>query len=266
MKSMNFIYPICSSSKGNAIYAGTQESGILFDCGIGIRSLTSALKLHDISLSAIQAVFVTHEHSDHIKELYKLSETISVSIYGNVATLKELIAKNAVGSKAKLKEINKKPAIVEDMELSAFRTSHDSVDSMGYRLTFNDGKRFALSTDLGYVSEEVDSQISESDFVFIESNYDENMLLNGCYPWFLKQRIQGERGHLSNCDCAEEIHRLVSRGVKHFMLGHLSEENNRPEIALETSVSRLVSDGMKLNSDFTLSVAPRMTIGKVVEL
>lgn len=127
----------------------------------------------------------------HIKGLYKLSETISVSIYGNVATLKELIAKNAVGSKAKLKEINKKPAIVEDMELSAFRTSHDSVDSMGYRLTFNDGKRFALSTDLGYVSEEVDSQISESDFVFIESNYDENMLLNGCYPWFLKQRIPG---------------------------------------------------------------------------
>ena len=177
-----------------------------------------------------------------------------------------MIAKNAVGSKAKLKEINKKPAIVEDMELSAFRTSHDSVDSMGYRLTFNNGKRFALSTDLGYVSEEVDSQISESNFVFIESNYDENMLLNGCYPWFLKQRIQGERGHLSNCDCAEEIHRLVSRGVKHFMLGHLSEENNRPEIALETSVSRLVSDGMKLNSDFTLSVAPRMTIGKVVEL
>ncbi len=266
MKETKFIYPICSSSKGNAIYAGTRESGILFDCGIGIRSLTSALKLRDISLSAIQAVFVTHEHSDHIKGLFKLSEAIPISVYGNVATLKELIAKNAIGSKAKLKEINKKPAIVEDMELVSFRTSHDSADSMGYRLTFENGKRFALSTDLGYVSEEVDCHISQSDLLLIESNYDDELLRNGSYPWFLKQRIQGERGHLSNDACAEELARLVKSGVRHFVLGHLSEENNRPELALQTSMARLVAEGMKPDSDFTLSVAPPRTLGKVVEL
>ena len=263
---MNIIYPLCSSSKGNAVYVGTRTEGLLFDCGIGIRNLAGALKLQDIPLSAIKAVFVTHEHSDHIKGLCKLSEAIPVSIYGNVPTLKELIGKKAVGPRARLKEIDKKRTSLCEMEVSCFRTSHDSADSMGYHVTFADGKRFCLCTDLGYVTEEADACLQESDFIFIESNYDRDMLLNGSYPWFLKQRIQSEKGHLSNADCAAELRRLAERGVSQFMLGHLSEENNSPEIALAASVSVLTESGMKYGSDYTISVAPRMTTGKAVVL
>ena len=263
---MNIIYPLCSSSKGNAIYAGSRTEGVLFDCGIGIRNLAGALKLQNIPLSAVKAVFVTHEHSDHIKGLCKLSETIPVSIYGNVPTLKELIGKKAVGPKARLKEIDRKPVSLYEMEFTCFRTSHDSADSMGYRVTFPDGKRFCLCTDLGYVTKEADAHLHESDFIFIESNYDKDMLLNGSYPRFLKQRILSEKGHLSNADCAAELLRLAKCGVRKFMLGHLSEENNRPEVALAASVSLLSEDGVKFGSDYTISVAPRMTAGKAVLL
>lgn len=263
---MNIIYPICSSSKGNAIYVGSRTEGVLFDCGIGIRNLTNALKLQELPLSAVKAVFVTHEHSDHIKGLCKLSETIPVSIYGNVPTLKELIGKRAVGSKGRLKEIDQKPVSLYGMEISCFRTSHDSADSMGYHVVFPDGKRFCLCTDLGYVTEAADKQLQESDFIFIESNYDRDMLVNGRYPWFLKQRILSETGHLSNADCAAELLRLAERGVRQFMLGHLSEENNRPEVALAASVGRLTEAGVKFGSDYTISVAPRMTVGKAVSL
>lgn len=263
---MHLIYPICSSSKGNATYIGTRKQGVLIDCGIGVRNLTNALKLNDIPLSAVQAVFVTHEHSDHIKGLARLGETIPLAVYGNVPTLREVIAKNAVGSLAKLKEIDKKPTTVCDMEIRPFHTSHDSADSMGYHVTFPDGKRFCLCTDLGAISETVAENLQDSDLVLLESNYDENLLLHGNYPPYLKERIRSGRGHLSNADCAAELKLLLNAGVQHFLLGHLSEENNRPELALSASAAALTACGARLDSDCTLSVAPRMTVGKAVEL
>ena len=263
---MNFIYPICSSSKGNATYIGSREYGILIDCGIGIRSLSNALKLNNIPLSAIQAVFVTHEHGDHIKGLSKLGENIPFTLYGNVPTLREVIDRGGVGSKVKLKEINRKPATVCDMLVQPFHTSHDSADSMGYHVTLPNGKRFCLCTDLGYVSEEVSSHLKNSDFVLLESNYEESLLLNGSYPPYLKERIRGRQGHLSNADCSAALKRLLETGVCHFMLGHLSEENNRPELALSVSATALTEAGAKIGTDCSLAVAPRMTVGKVVEL
>ncbi len=263
---MNIIYPLCSSSKGNALYVGTRSEGALIDCGIGIRKLASALKLQDISPSAIKAVFITHEHSDHIKGLAKLTEAAPITVYGNVPTLRELIEKQAVSPKTKLKEIDRKPASVSEMEFTCFRTSHDSVDSMGYHVTFSSGKRFCLCTDLGYITKEADSFLHESDFAFIESNYDPELLENGSYPPFLKERIRGKKGHLSNVACAAALRRLAEHGVRQFMLGHLSEENNRPTVALQTAINALSDAGMKFDSDYTLSVAPVTTIGKAVLL
>ena len=263
---MYFIYPVCSSSKGNAVYVGSRENGILFDCGIGIRNLTNALKLQNIALSAVKAVFITHEHSDHIKGLSKLSEKIPAPVYGNVPTLREIIAKRAVCPGAKLKEIDQKAAEVCDFLVRPFRTSHDSVDSMGYHVTLPNGKRFCLATDLGYVSEDVDCSLCDSDIVLIESNYEEELLLNGSYPWYLKERIQGDHGHLSNRACAAEVSRLAQSGVSRFILGHLSEENNRPEIALAASAAALADCGVIAGKDCVLTVAPKMTTGKAVEI
>ncbi len=263
---MNLIYPIGSSSKGNAVFVGTPEQGILFDCGVGIRVLQNALKLQHIPLTAVRAVFVTHEHSDHIKGLCKLSENIPVSIYSNVPTLQELIMKKAISAKSKLKEISQRPAEVCGMEITPFRTSHDSVDSMGYHVTFADGKRFCLCTDLGYVSQDVAAHLQNSDIVLLESNYEEELLVHGSYPPFLKDRIRGDRGHLSNADCAAAVNRLAQAGVRSFILGHLSEENNRPELALAASAAVLAQSGARIGTDCSLWVAPRMTNGKAVQL
>ena len=263
---MYLIYPVCSSSKGNAVYVGSRESGILLDCGIGIRGLTNALKLQSIALSAIKAVFVTHEHSDHIKGLAKLGENIPIAVYGNVPTLRELIAKSAVRPGMRLKEIDRKAAEVCGLSVRPFRTSHDSADSMGYHVTFPNGKRVCLSTDLGYVSKEVDRNLCDSDVVMLESNYEEEMLINGSYPQFLKERIQSDRGHLSNRDCAAETVRLAQTGIDRFILGHLSEENNRPETALAVSANALAAGGIMPGRDCMLTIAPKMTAGKAVDL
>lgn len=263
---MSFIYPICSSSKGNATYIGDQKQGILIDCGLSARGLTNALKLNNIPLSAIQAVFVTHEHGDHIKGLSRLGEIIPFTMYGNVPTLRAIIDKGCVGSKVKLKEINQKPTEVLGMEFRPFHTSHDSADSMGYHITLENGKRFCLCTDLGYISTEVSKNLKNSDFVLLESNYEEELLINGRYQPYLKERIRGRRGHLSNADCSTELKALLEAGVSQFMLGHLSEENNRPELALTVAAAALTSCGATLGSDYSLTIAPRMTTGKAVAL
>ena len=263
---MNLIYPIGGSSKGNAVYVGTPKQGVLFDCGVGIRILQNALKLYQIPLTAVRAVFVTHEHSDHIKGLCRLSENIPMSVYGNIPTLQELIVKRSVGPGTKLKEISRKPASICQMEIRPFHTSHDSADSMGYHVTFADGKRFCLCTDLGYVSEEAAAHLENSDLVLLESNYDEALLQSGSYPPFLKERIRGDRGHLSNAACAREVKRLAEAGVRSFILGHLSEENNRPELALAASAAALAESGAKIGTDCSLWVAPRITNGRAAEL
>ncbi len=263
---MYLVYPICSSSKGNATYIGTRERGILIDCGISARGLTAALKLNDIPLSAIQAVFVTHEHSDHIKGLARLGEMIPFTLYGNVPTLREVIERHCVGSKVRLKEINQKPAEIFGMQVRPFHTSHDSADSMGYHLTLPSGKRFCLCTDLGMVTTEVLSNLKDSDLVLLESNYEEDLLRNGSYPLYLQQRIASPQGHLSNDLCADTITKLLEAGVNQFILGHLSQENNRPELALKRSAEAITAAGGTIGGDCVVSVAPRITVGKAVEL
>lgn len=152
------------------------------------------------------------------------------------------------------------------MEIRAFTTSHDSVHSLGYRIATPDGKQLAVCTDLGVVTPEVHSALTGCQLVMLESNYDREMLRNGGYPAYLKRRIASERGHLCNTDCADELVALAQSGTEHFVLGHLSEENNRPEVAAKTSLDALTGAGFHLERDFTLLTAPRSTTGQFVTL
>lgn len=259
------LYSLCSSSKGNCTYIGTESSGILIDAGMGIRNYRQSMQMAGLNPDGLRAIFVTHEHSDHISGLRRLTECFDVPVYGSKGTLLELLRKEAVSPKTKLYEINRKTACVGGFAVQAFHISHDCAEGLGYTIDVH-GYRLGVCTDLGFVSEEVHDQLCSCNFVLLESNYDQQMLADGRYPAMLKRRIASRSGHLSNQHCAEQLERLVGSGVEHFMLGHLSKENNRPQLALELSVAYLEEHGMHLERDYTLSVAPERNPGRVVEL
>ena len=145
------------------------------------------------------------------------------------------------------------------MLIERINTPHDAAESCCYRVTASDGKSALIATDMGVMLDGVRDAAKRSDFVVLESNHDIEMLKNGIYPFYLKQRILSSKGHLSNAACADELADLVKSGTLRLMLGHLSEQNNTPDLALATAISSLERAGMKFRSDFTLDVAPSET-------
>lgn len=263
---MSFIHSLCSSSKGNSTYIGDKKSGILVDTGIGIRNFASALALNDIDITAVKGIFITHEHTDHVKGLTAILKKINVPVYATRKTLEQLIVKNIVCASNDLNEICKRPVNICDMQISSFATPHDSVHSQGYAIQTPDDKKVCICTDLGEVTDTVYDNLSGSDFVLLESNYDENMLTFGDYPYFLKQRISSNNGHLSNELCSKTLTKLIKNGTTNFMLGHLSEKNNLPQIALEVAIRELLQANAKFDIDYKLCVAPVKSVGKVIEV
>ncbi|MGN0642319.1 MAG: MBL fold metallo-hydrolase [Huintestinicola sp.] len=255
------IYPLFSSSKGNSVYIGSQTSGILIDCGVSFTRLKKALELNGIGLSAIQAVFITHEHSDHTNGLKMLTKKTGVPVYARSLTLDILYDSGMIGSSA---EDMKDHADIGTMKISSFSTSHDAAEPCGYTVEFEDGKKCALCTDLGYVSDEVMAAVQGCEAALIEANYDEEMLRTGIYPAYLKARIRSKVGHLSNKDCGSFAAELVKSGTTRLILGHLSQENNTPSTAYAAVEGRLREEGFSVNKDYLLSCAPVATSGGFV--
>lgn len=263
---MSYIYSLCSSSKGNSTYIGDKKSGVLVDVGISMRALKRSLEFRDIPLSAIKAIFITHEHVDHIKGLCTVGEQLKLPIYGSRDTLLHLIHNNLIPKNAEAIEINRRAKQVAGMNIKAFHTPHDCADSLGFRFELENGKAAGVCTDLGEMTDEVFNGLLGAEAVLLESNYDENMLMFGGYPYFLKQRIKSTNGHLSNADCAINTVRLLQNGTKRFILGHLSENNNTPLLAYTNSLESLTEAGAVIERDFTLTTAAVRTIGDAVEI
>lgn len=258
---MNGIYPLFSSSKGNSIFIGNSESGILVDAGASYKRLGIAMERCKLSLSAIKAVFITHEHSDHVKGLMMLTKKHDLCVYGQGRTLRNLIDSDRIGPRACVSEINDEISI-DNMTVSAFNTPHDTEQSCGYKIKFDDGRSCAVCTDLGCVTKVVDDALLGTDTVLIEANYDEEMILMGSYPPYVKQRIRSDRGHLSNTDSAIQVRRLIENGTRNIILGHLSQENNMPQLAERAVVKRM--DGFVRGSDYNLKIAEVETLGEMV--
>ncbi|MDE6781356.1 MAG: MBL fold metallo-hydrolase [Ruminococcus sp.] len=256
------IYPLFSSSKGNSYFVGTEKGGILIDCGVSFKRLSAALETNRLPLSAVQAVFITHEHSDHVSGLKVLTQKTGIPVYGTKKTLRKLCDEDKISPKSLV--IDMKGIIhCADMEVSCFAISHDAVDPCGYKIHTYDDKYCAVCTDTGYITPETDNALLGCKMVLIESNYDEKMLRRGNYPLYLKQRILSGSGHLSNDDCALQVGKLIKYGTTHIVLGHLSQENNKPSFAFGT-VKNFLDEKYIFNKDYLMGVAPVETQGGAV--
>lgn len=255
------IYPLFSSSKGNSSFLGNPSEGILIDAGVSFKRLCTALSDNSIDIKAVRGVFITHSHSDHVKGLKTLTAKTGIPVFGQRETLSELVKKDMISPCSEIYELDC-PAAIAGMEVKCFDTPHDTVRSCGYHVEFEDGRKCAVCTDLGCVTETVDENICGCDLVLLESNYDPEMLKNGPYPYYLKERILSDNGHLSNSCCAAQAEMLLKSGTTRIILGHLSQENNTPQTAEITVLQRLAA--FKRNVDYILQVAPVETRGEMV--
>ncbi|MBQ6212408.1 MBL fold metallo-hydrolase [Ruminococcus sp. XPD3002] len=256
------IYPLFSSSKGNSTFIGTEQGGILIDCGVSFKRLSAALEVNRIPLSAVQAVFITHEHSDHVTGLKMLTKHTGMPVYGQKRTLQRLCDSDKIAANSPVIDMNGITINCGGCEVRCFNTPHDTIQSCGYRIHTSDDKHCAVCTDLGHITPEVDEALTGCRLVLLEANYDEEMLRNGPYPLYLKERILSCNGHLSNTDSGAQVRKLVTQGTTHIILGHLSQDNNRPYIADKTVESCL--SGMTRGRDYLLGVAPVETQGGAV--
>ena len=235
---------LASGSKGNAAVIINKEQYFLVDMGLSCRELVKRMKEIQLKPEQLSGVFITHEHSDHIKGLATFSKKYAVPIYTSERTLRAILNKE--------KEIKRSGCHIiatnisyNNINVSSFEIPHDAIDPHGY--IFEDmesGCKCCYLTDTGFVTETVRAAVKDAETLVLEANHDVVMLKNGRYPQVLKQRILSTRGHLSN-DSAGMLLTNMSKLPKHIFLAHLSEENNRPQLALET-VQRMLQQAGKV--------------------
>ena len=262
MASFTTLY---SGSSGNCTLIRDGGSCVLVDMGRSCKSTLAALYAQGVSAGDITAIVVTHEHVDHISGLNTFLKHYPTPVYGSQGTLAYLRGHDLVPANAPLQAVQPGQAYrAGALVFSPFRTSHDSADCMGYRFELSDGRCVGVATDLGYVSDEVMDALCGCVLVALESNYDDNMLLSGRYPYHLKSRIRSHMGHLSNDDCAAAAAHLAQAGARHLVLMHLSQDNNLPDIARMTCESALENYGC---TDLCrVMVAPRFETGETIQL
>ena len=244
-----------SSSRGNCTYIGDGRTGILIDCGASAKRVRQALCAVGVEPCAIAAVLITHEHVDHVSGLRVFASAFGTPVFASGGTLAALERDGVLNGKFPADTLPDKGLEISGMFVRPFPLSHDAAQPIGYSVTTSDGKRIAVATDTGVVTESILSGVSGSDLILLESNHDIGMLQNGSYPYAVKRRILSDRGHLCNDACAETAVHLLDSGTMHFWLGHLSAENNMPRLAYQTTLSEMQMIGAKEGTDFTLAVA-----------
>lgn len=256
--------PLFSGSSGNCTYVGTASGGVLVDVGVSARRIETALRQREMDPASIRAIFITHEHSDHIAGLRVLVKRYGIPVYASRGTREYLIAHGDLAPDAAGAALEPGVLALDDMEVTAFHTPHDAAESMGFCFALADDRRVAVATDMGRMTDEVRQAIAGCDLVHIESNHEIPLLENGPYPYFLKQRILSDRGHLSNGACAGELPGLARQGTTRFVLAHLSRENNMPDLAYRAADAALTGAGLRRGSDFLLRVAQPEWEGETV--
>lgn len=253
---INF-HPLYSSSSGNMFHLETKKTSILIDAGVTYKAINEGLKSIDKDVSKISGVIITHEHIDHIKGIPLLCRKHNIPIFacGKTATyISDMLKERNIPADIYRLEYGQ-TCKIKDLDITPFETSHDAISPCGFKIQ-NENTTLGYATDLGYVSNEVFENLMYSDYVVLESNYDNIMLDFGKYPYTTKRRIKSVTGHLSNEDSANAIVRLAKTGNNRFLLGHLSQNNNTEQMAISTINDILIENDINI-SDISINFASK---------
>ena len=253
-----------SGSTGNSSLIQTENTKILIDCGESAKKIVEALNSINIDPSQINAILVTHEHSDHIKGIGVFSKKYNIPVYANIETWNAMKIQKDNIDKKNIKYFNFEKFNIGDISILPFSIPHDASNPCGFNI-FYKNKKISIATDIGHMTTEIVDKLSNSSFILLESNYDPNILQCSSYPYPLKKRISGPNGHLSNDDASQTILHLINHGLNTVMLGHLSKENNFPELAYKTVVEKIIENN--INEDlFKLTVADRYSVSPMIDI
>jgi len=254
-----------SGSSGNSLFVESDNTKILIDCGTSAKKIESALNSINIDITDIDAILVTHEHSDHIQGLGTVSKKHNIPVFANHETW------NAMQNQKSKIDLNNQKLFENDIEFQIgnlqifpFSTPHDAANPCGFNICHGN-KKISIATDLGHIDEKILNHLKDSKFMLLEANYDPEVLKVSKYPYLLKQRIAGPNGHLSNYTAGKTISALMNKNLKEVMLGHLSKENNFPELAYQTVTEELIYNNIDTN-DIKISVASRFNPSKIVKV
>ncbi|MCL2664782.1 MAG: MBL fold metallo-hydrolase [Defluviitaleaceae bacterium] len=255
--------PVASGSSGNCIYAGCGGTHILIDAGISGSRVEKGLSF--AGADRVDAILITHEHADHISGAGVLARRFGACVYASANTWRYINRHDSLGPVDPAKKISVEPGVpvtIGNFDVLPFEIPHDASGPVGYCL-YADGKKITVATDIGHVNDTIRRSLLGSDICLIESNHDLDMLKNGRYPRPLKERVMGKKGHLSNATAGMLLADVASESMQAVYLGHLSEENNRPLLALGTVTNILEAREIKLKR---LIVADRHMPSEIAEL
>jgi phosphoribosyl 1,2-cyclic phosphodiesterase len=260
---------IASGSSGNCIYVGDEETHILIDAGISKKAIEEGLHTLALDGNDLDGIFITHEHSDHIKGLGVMARKYHIPMYGTKETIDYI---KGVSSLGKIEDdlfhelLPDKPLSVKSLVLKPFSISHDAANPVAYRVE-SGSHAVAVATDMGEYTDYTVENLKDLDAVLLEANHDVRMLQTGNYPYQLKQRILGKYGHLCNEISGRLLDTILTGRMKRVFLGHLSKENNYPELAYESVRMEInMSDTPHRADDFEMSVAKRNGISECFEI
>ena len=249
-----------SGSSGNCSYIGNEHGGFLIDAGVDIKTVLAEMEKNNIRPESLLGICLTHDHGDHIRYAYSfLRRYRTMALYCTNRAFNGLLRRHNISRRIKdyhhaiYKEI---PFKVGDFEVTAFDVPHDGSCNSGFSITYGDAN-FVLATDLGSVTDRAHHYMSLANYLVIEANYDPQMLETGPYPRYLKDRIKNGHGHLSNTQCAQALAENFTHTLKHVWLCHLSQENNKPELALNTISQTLEMTGIRVGEDVKVEVLRR---------
>lgn len=251
------VIPLFSGSNGNSTLIKSEKGNILIDVGVSVSRLLSGLKQHGESLESLDGILLTHTHKDHVAGVQRLVfQKPHLKVFGGKDSEKYALCTG-------FEEVKAGDRIqIADMNISIFPVPHD-VPCFGFSIE-TDSEKIGYATDIGELTKQTLDHLLGSKTVMIESNYDESLLAKGEYPIYLKRRISSVHGHLSNTQCASACKSLIESGTKNFILAHLSQQNNTPEIAYQETKTALESCGAKLFCDYTLHVAKRFGLDEEI--
>lgn len=252
------LYSLISGSSGNCTLITDGRTNLLLDCGTSGKRAFLALADLGVTPDMIDALLVTHEHSDHTKGIGVIARKLKIPVYATAGTHLNMDI-GEIKDEQRIAVTPDSQFEIGSIAVCPFSIPHDAADPCGYCFENNE-TRVGVATDIGHMSDELLSKISGCKSIILESNHDVDMLRYGEYPYPLKQRILSDIGHLSNEMASYAALELVKSGTEHIMLGHLSDKNNLPEIAMMETFNRLSDNGVDVGKDVTLQVANRFEI------